>query len=68
MPERKKWKYRSPPKSHTKRMLKIRDARLKYGKESLSPEDINEIPGLETLNKGENKNVSGFNNTNNLIF
>lgn len=68
MLKRKKWDYRNPPKSHIVRMHKIRDAHKKYGKQSLSPDNIDEIPGLETLNIGENKNVSGFNNTNDLIF
>jgi|TARA_R110000751_G_scaffold13259_1_gene44635 hypothetical protein len=53
MLHRIKWDYRNPPKSHIIRMNKIRHAHKKYGKQSLSPEDIDEIPGLETLNKGE---------------
>tara|TARA_R110000824_G_scaffold27881_1_gene94172 strand:- start:65 stop:298 length:234 start_codon:yes stop_codon:yes gene_type:complete len=56
------------PKDNTKQALKVLRAHYKFGNQTLNPDQVDEIPGLETLNIGEDKNVSGFNNTNNLIF
>ena len=44
---------KSKPTQHVLNMHQIRDAHHKYGKETLSPEAIDEIPGLETLNIGD---------------
>ena len=41
------------PNNNTRQALKVRRAHNKFGTESLSPDQIDNIPGLETLNIGE---------------
>jgi hypothetical protein len=40
---------RKIPKDRTKQALKVLRAHNKYGDQTLSPEQIDDIPGLETL-------------------
>ena len=40
---------RTIPKDRTKQALKVLRAHNKYGDQTLSPEQIDDIPGLETL-------------------
>ena len=50
---------RTIPKDRTKQALKVLRAHNKYGDQTLSPEQIDDIPGLETLG-GKKKVLPGL--------
>ena len=49
--------YRFTPSENPKQAHKVNRSRLKYDKDKLDSSDIDEIPGLESLNKGDNYDI-----------
>ena len=50
-------RYRSTRSENPKQAHKVNRSRLKYDKDKLDSSDIDEIPGLESLNKGDNYDI-----------